>query len=1091
MTTPDSEVYTYAYDNRDNLTSVTYPDSTVRTYQYTNSTFPNLLTGLVDENGNTYSTWSYDGNARATSSQLAGSVGTTSLSYTSSTSVTVTDPLSNTTSYTFTTENNSIVPTSLAGAPVQTSGGQAFTYDGNGFVASVTDWNGNVTAYTNDARGDILTRTDAYGSGLARTTTITWSGTWHLPTEIDQPLSRTTTFSYDGSGNMAGKTLTDGTHTRTWTYTYNGNGQVLTATDPDSNVTTLTYTTTGGYVATLKNALSQTTSFTSYDANGRLLSMTDPNGLTTSFTYDDRGRLLTRTIGSLEISYSYDDTGNLTEIERPDGSYLDLTYDTAHRLKKIEDALSNTTSYTLDAAGNITAANIYNSVPTLTQTQTYAYNNVNMLTQLTGALSQTTTFTYDTNSNRLSVADPLGHTTTATYDALNRVATVVDPNGGTITYGYDANDHIVTVSDPLGLTTTYTYDGIGDLTSIASPDTGTTTLTYDTAGNVLTTTDALSHTTTYSYDALNRLSGATYADSTTATLTYDQGTYGKGHLTTLADTAGTKTWTYDQYGRATQMQQTTTGSIALTVGYSYDAYGRLSTLTYPSGRVITTTYDSDGRISKLGQTATVAGNVTYNPYGPVTGWTAGNGLGYTRTIDQDGRVSKVALASTTTMSYTLDNANRVTGLSETATGFVNKTFGYDSRDHLTSLFNGTTTSSYTYDADSNRTSSALSGTTTYHYAANGNQLSSLSGATTVSYTYDADGHLTSDGTRSWSYDDRGRMASVTVGGVTTYYGINGLGQRIVKRGSGVPNGGLNEFVYDLQGHMLGEYDSSGNIIEETVYLGDLPVAVLTGTGMSAATYYIAPDVLGAPHIVTNSSGTPVWIWEHLAFGDNSPNQNPSSLGTFSYNLRFPGQYYDAESGLDYNMNRDYSSGIGRYVQSDPIGLSGGINTYGYVGGNPVTKTDPSGLVSNPLELSCVDPAQPFCWLGAAADVGSDMWAAYHALQTLNAVLNENANEQTPTAQNTPGSCPKPEDLAGKTPDEVDQLMKGKGWMPEPSNSGGGSRYPNPDKSGEQVRVQPGYPNSDDPLKRGPYARISSKGQISSPIPLSGNPALGQ
>src|SRR5262249_42265420 len=119
-----------------------------------------------------------------------------------------------------------------------------------------------------------------------------------------------------------------------------------------------------------------------------------------------------------------------------------------------------------------------------------------------------------------------------------------------------------------------------------------------------------SHTSTNSYDGLNRLTGATYADSTTATLTYDTGTYGIGHLTELQDVAGTTNWTYDQHGRPTQMQQTTTGSISLTVSYSYDAYGRPDTITYPSGRAITRSYDADGRVTKLAEsTATVKGEL--------------------------------------------------------------------------------------------------------------------------------------------------------------------------------------------------------------------------------------------------------------------------------------------------------------------------------------------------------------------------------------------------------------------------------------------------------------------------------------------------
>jgi len=88
----------------------------------------------------------------------------------------------------------------------------------------------------------------------------------------------------------------------------------------------------------------------------------------------------------------------------------------------------------------------------------------------------------------------------------------------------------------------------------------------------------------------------------------------------------------------------------------------------------------------------------------------------------------------------------------------------------------------------------------------------------------------------------------------------------------------------------------------------------------------------------------VWTWESEAFGNNLPNQNPDNLGSFVFNLRFPGQYYDQETGLHYNMARYYNPAVGGYDQSDPIGLAGGINTYAYVGGNPVNWVDPTGNI---------------------------------------------------------------------------------------------------------------------------------------------------
>jgi RHS repeat-associated protein len=152
-----------------------------------------------------------------------------------------------------------------------------------------------------------------------------------------------------------------------------------------------------------------------------------------------------------------------------------------------------------------------------------------------------------------------------------------------------------------------------------------------------------------------------------------------------------------------------------------------------------------------------------------------------------------------------------------------------------------------------------------------------------------------------------------------------------------------QFVYDESGHLIGEYDESdlsGTPVEETVYLGDTPVAVLKNNGV----YYIQTDQLGAPRAVADTTNKVVWRWDSDPFGAAPANEDPDGDGvTFAYNLRFPGQYYDAETGLHYNYLRDYDPSIGRYIQSDPIGLAGGINTYTYVNGNPLSKIDPLGL----------------------------------------------------------------------------------------------------------------------------------------------------
>jgi RHS repeat-associated protein len=203
------------------------------------------------------------------------------------------------------------------------------------------------------------------------------------------------------------------------------------------------------------------------------------------------------------------------------------------------------------------------------------------------------------------------------------------------------------------------------------------------------------------------------------------------------------------------------------------------------------------------------------------------------------------------------------------------------------------------------------------------------------------GNLVGDGSRSFGYNARGRLNSATVGGVTTTYTINALGQRVKKATGAV----VTIFVYDEAGQLLGEYDGSGNQIAEHIYLDGLPVAVMKFVAGNPKVYQVYPDHLGTPRAVVDPAvAQPAWQWHNVdPFGGNLPNENPAGLGTFKYNLRFPGQYYDAETGLHYNYFRDYDASIGRYVESDPVGLKADINTYLYVRATPINIFDPSGL----------------------------------------------------------------------------------------------------------------------------------------------------
>ena len=127
-------------------------------------------------------------------------------------------------------------------------------------------------------------------------------------------------------------------------------------------------------------------------------------------------------------------------------------------------------------------------------------------------------------------------------------------------------------------------------------------------------------------------------------------------------------------------------------------------------------------------------------------------------------------------------------------------------------------------------------------------------------------------------------------------------------------------------------------------LQSAPIAVTVGTAQGAATaYFIHTDQLNTPRAITDSSGKLVWQWDSDPFGKDAANEQPTGQPAFTFNQRFPGQQFDRESNLHYNYFRDYDPTLGRYIQSDPIGLNGGINTFGYVGGDPVSFFDPEGL----------------------------------------------------------------------------------------------------------------------------------------------------
>jgi RHS repeat-associated protein len=961
MTDPAGGIYQYSYDSGGNLTGVVYPDTLSKTYWYNESAntggtnLPTALTGITDENAVRYATFQYNGSGLAVNTQHAGGVESYTFNYTNpGYSTTVTDPLGTVRTYGF-QQNLSYNEDSSQTQPAASGGGtvtQSETYDVNGNPASATDYNGNVTTSVYDLTRNLETsRTEAYGTAQARTITTTWDPSWRQPDLITEP-NRTTGFTYDALGNVLTKTITDTSVTpnvsRTWTYTYDSYGRMLSAQGPRTDVNSTTtyayYTCTTGFqcgqVQTITDALGHITTFNTYNAHGQPLTVTDPNGVVTTLTYDARMRLTSRQIGTETTSYSYTPTGLLQTVTLPDSSTITYTYDAAHRLTDITDGLGDHIHYTLDNMGNRTAENTYDPSNTLKRTHGRVINALNEISQdvnSAGTAAVTTALSYDDNGNILNSAAPLARSTADQYDALNRLKQITDPNGGITNFGYDANDNIAAVIDPRNLTTTYTHNGFGDVTQLVSPDTGTSLSTYYSGGNLKTTTDARGATATYSYDALNRVSQVAYTDQT-INFFYDVGTNGLGRLTGASDANHSMSWAYDGLGRVTGKGQTI-GSVTKSVGYGY-SNGDLISLVTPSGQTVVYGYTNHRITSITVNGTTILSGVTYDPFGPANAWTWGNGTTVSRTFDADGNPNQFITAGVTN-GYTIDNAARITAISDGGLPSNSWTFGYDLLDRVNSGLSSAITEGYTYDANSNRLTTTGAVPSAETIATSSNQLNSTTGSIARAYSYDAAGNTQGYANNTYTFNQRSRMSQATVAGSVTNYVYNALGQLIQKSG----NGGTGSLMYDEAGHLLGEYFSSGALLQETIWMGDTPVATLRPNGSGvAAIYYVHTDHLGTPRKITRPSDNGLmWRWDPDTFGSVTPNTNPAGLGAFHYNLRFPGQYYLRESGLHYNYFRDYDPQTGRYIESDPIGLQGGINTYSYAGSNPVSHYDPLGL----------------------------------------------------------------------------------------------------------------------------------------------------
>ncbi|MER6025621.1 DUF6531 domain-containing protein [Streptomyces sp. NPDC001851] len=824
-----------------------------------------------------------------------------------------------------------------------------FGYDDRGRVVSWTDTNDRSYTYEYDDRDRCVAESGSHG---------------HLALRL----------SYDdtdpATGHRVTTTVTGEGHTRR--YLINANGQVVTEIDP----------------------LGAATHFTR-DRYNRLLSTTDPLGHTTTFRYDDEGNLVsvirpdgrearaeyndlglpvkvTGTDGNTHRR-TYDERGNRTTVTDPGSQATRFTYSEAGHLTSVTDPLGNTTTVICDRAG--LPIEVTDPLGAVTRYTRDAFGRPIGITDPTGATTHlewtveghlarrtapdgaTESWTYDGEGNCTSHTDPLGGVTRFEYTHFDLLSARTGPDGVRYEFTHDTELNLTKVTNPQGLTWEYTYDPAGRLLSEKDFDDRTLTYGYDPTGRLIsrrnalgevtsferdvlgriTTKDASGALTTYAYDFTDQLAQATGPDGTALTLLRDR--YGRLQSETV--NGRTLTYAYDSLGRRTG-RTTPTGAVST---WSYDAAGNRTRLT-TNGRTIDFAYDEAGRELTRRIAETITLEHTFDPLGRLTTQSVTGAQG--RTLQS--------------RAYTYRADGNVIGIDDQLSG--TRRFDLDATGRVTAVHAADWTERYAYDEAGNQTEAIWPAN---HPGAEATGPRTYAGtritrAGNVRYEHDALGRITlrqktrlSRKPDTWHYewDAEDRLTSVvTPDGTRWRYTYDPLGRRTAKLRLAADGETVLERVdFTWDGTTLCEQTTTSASLPNPVTLtwdhqGLRPLAQTERITAADAPqdeidsrfFAIVTDLVGTPSELIDEHGDIAWrtrstLWGTTAWATNSTTYTP---------LRFPGQYYDPETGLHYNYFRHYDPETARYLTADPLGLAPAPNPVGYVL-NPQEWTDPLGL----------------------------------------------------------------------------------------------------------------------------------------------------